>query len=150
MLPRPIRHRRARRADFPALTALLAAADVATIADDRRSRSRFRRVVADLGADLYVATIDEVLCGVVHVTYSRQLVGDPAATVELLAVAPTARHLGVGAALLGLSVARARGRACRVLSVRAPVPPDAAGFFSHLGWRDAGAQLVFDVTAGTD
>jgi len=150
MQPRPIRHRRARRADFGALSELLNAAGVRAPSDDRRGRSRFRRVVADLGADLYVATIDDVLCGAVHATYVRQLTAEPSATIELLIVAPDARRRGVGASLFGLIVGRAQRRACRTITLRAVVPAAAGAFFSHLGWRVAGTQLLFDLTASAD
>ena len=146
---RPIRLRRARRTDFETVRALLAAAGLPVAADDRGVRSRFRRLVADLGADLYVATVDERICGVVHVTYARHLIAGPQATLELLVVAPEARRQGIGRALVDGAARRAQRRHCVRLSGRR-VPVGAAGFFTHLGWRRSGEPLEFDLPVAAD
>lgn len=146
---RPIRLRRARRTDFETVRALLAASGLALAVDDRGVRSRFRRLVADLGADLYVATVDDRLCGVVHVTYARHLIAGPQATLELLVVAPEARRQGIGRALAEGAAHRAHRRHCVRLTGRR-LPAEAAAFFAHLGWRTAGEQLEFDLPAAAD
>src|SRR5262249_30860791 len=91
MLPRPIRHRRGRRTDFVEIAGILAASEVPAPVPDRATLRRFRRIVSDLGADFYVALLDERLVGFVHVTYARQLAEAPRARVEALVVAPGAR-----------------------------------------------------------
>jgi GNAT superfamily N-acetyltransferase len=146
---RPIRLRRIRRTDFAAVQALLAGMDGAADGGERAVRSRFRRLVADLGADIYLATIDEAVCGLVHVTYARHLLGPARATLELLVVAAAARRRGVGRALLAYAGSRARRRGCHALVSRG-VPDDARGFFARIGWREAGTQLQFDLPAGAD
>lgn len=110
---------------------------------DRATLRRFRRVVADLGNDLYVATIDERLIGAVHCTYARQISTNPLARMELLAVSPHARRQGVGTALVRHLEGRARQHACARVAcdlsrcdealVRAATP-----FFAHLGWTLSG------------
>ena len=84
MLPRPIRHRRARRTDFDAIAAILAASGLPAPAPERAGLRRFRRLVADLGTDLYVAETDARVLGIVHVTYVRPVSGAPRARLELL------------------------------------------------------------------
>src|SRR5512139_1710981 len=66
---RPIRCRRARRTDAEAAFALIDQGAAAPPLD-RAGRHRFRQLVADLGADCYVALIDETVVGLVHVTYA--------------------------------------------------------------------------------
>lgn len=122
---------------------ILASSDLPTPPPDRATLRRFRHVVADLGNDLYVATIDERLVGIVHTTYARQIATYPLARIELLAVAPHARRQGVGTSLVRHIEGRARERACARLScdlsgARRPVPPEGAAFFSALAWASTG------------
>jgi N-acetylglutamate synthase-like GNAT family acetyltransferase len=146
MLTPPIRYRRARRVDFPAIDALLRAAGAPEFTPDRAMLRRFRRLVADLGADLYVAEIDARLLGVVHVTYARTLIGQRA-HLELLVVAGDARGRGIGRGLVTLAAQRARRRGCAVLCCVAAAAADGTGaFLSHTGWRGVGEQLEFDLT----
>jgi len=63
---------------------ILASSDLPVPPPDRATLRRFRHVVADLGSDFYVATIDERLVGVVHATYARQIATYPLARIELL------------------------------------------------------------------
>src|SRR5512143_3371571 len=88
---RPIRCRRARRTDAEAVFALLDHGAAPARPRDRAGRHRFRQLVADLGADCYVALIDETVVGLVHVTYARHLLDGQRATVELLLGPPTDR-----------------------------------------------------------
>ncbi|MDX2166397.1 MAG: GNAT family N-acetyltransferase [Deltaproteobacteria bacterium] len=149
MRSRPIRLRRVRRTDFEALTGLLAAAELAVRADDRALRSRFRRLVADLGADLYLASIDDAVCGVVHVTYARHLLAAPQAMLELLVVHPQRRRLGVGRALANAAIARARRRGCQQLATRRSAE-GARPFFTALGWHTGGERVQFDLPPAAD
>jgi GNAT superfamily N-acetyltransferase len=145
MFPQPIRHRRARRSDFDALSAILAANGLAALEPERGALRRFRRLVADLGADLYVAVAGAQVLGVVHVTYSRRLIGGPRARLELLLVDPSARGRGVGRGLAALAAARARRHGCSSLHGAAE-PESAAGrFLVRLGWRTVGEEVELDL-----
>lgn len=139
MQPRPHRTRRARRTDFVSIMELLAGSCARIPPADRATLRRFRRVVADLGADLYVGVIDERVVGVVHVTYARQLSSGARARVEALVVAPEVRRRGVAASLVALITARARRRGCSELTCNVgAAAPEAAAFFAAMGWHRSG------------
>lgn len=104
--------RRARRTDFTAVMGVLAAGAVAMPAADRATLRRFRQLVADLGGDFYLALVDDVVVGLVHVTYARQLAAPPSALLDQLVVLPAYRRRGVGSALLAFVERRARQRGC--------------------------------------
>jgi N-acetylglutamate synthase-like GNAT family acetyltransferase len=106
--------RRARRLDFAAVMRLLAPAGEPS--PDRRTLRRFRSIVADLGADLYVAEVGGEIVGVVHASYVRQLGGGQRGRIEDLAASPERAGLGVEKSLLEFIVARARKRDCSALS----------------------------------
>ena len=134
MEERPIRCRRARRGDAESIFALLT--PPAPI-ESRAARHRFRQLVADLGADLYVALRDETVIGVVHVTYARQLTGPPRATVALVAAAD-GEGSGVGRALARLALERAQRRRCGSIDGRELGDGDAArAFVAELGAKPA-------------
>ena len=146
MSPPPIRYRRARRTDFAAIDAVVRSGRTPAAAPDRSALRRFRRLVADLGADLYVAETDACLLGVVHVSYVRHLTLGQRAQLELLAVAADARGRGVGRGLVALAAQRARRRGCATLLCSAVTAADGAGaFLTHTGWRTVGDQLEFDL-----
>lgn len=142
---RPIRHRRARRSDFDAIRAIMVSAGLPGPPPERAALRQFRRVVADLGADLYVADVDACVLGVVHITYTRRLSGAPRAHLELLAVAADARGRGVGRGLATFAAARARRRGCVTLQCGAPPTDGGRTFFARTGWRGNGALLEFDL-----
>lgn len=151
MISRPIRHRRVRRTDFAAVHALLDACGLPVPAADRAGLRRFRRVVADLGADLYVATVDERVAGIVHVTYRRDLRHGQQAQLVLLAVAPADRGHGVGRALAAWAMARARRRGCTRLECTPGAAADAAAaFLTALGWQTAGPRFAIDLAGGAE
>ena len=112
---------------------------------DRATLRRFRRVVADLGSDLYVAETDGRPLGIVHMAYTRRLAGAPEAHLELLVVAPEARRQGVGGALAALAAARARRRGCSALRCPVPASGDAGAVLERLGWRRTGDVFEFDL-----
>jgi GNAT superfamily N-acetyltransferase len=145
---RPIRIRRGRRTDFAAVLAVLAGPDTLVPPPDRRTLHRFRQLVADLGCDFYLATIDERVVGVVHVTYARQLAAAPLATLATLAVAESSRGRGVGTALLRFVTARARKRGCgnlRCALAEEPAPA-AAALLQRAGARPRGTVLELALT----
>ncbi len=146
MVPRPIRHRRGRRTDLMAVLAVLAASGLPVPPPDRATLRRFRHLVADLGTDLYIALIDEVVVGFVHVTYARQLTSGPRARVEALVVTPAARRRGVAASLAGLVRQRAERRGCSFLHCQIPAGDAAAhAFLAGTGWRGTGEEFQFDL-----
>lgn len=142
----PIRHRRARRTDADAVWTLLSDAGIEPPAEDRSGLRRFRRLVADLSSDLYLAERDARLLGLVHVTYARHLLVGQRATLTLLVVAPVARRGGVGAGLIDLAAARARRRGCPLLAWPGSDAADGArDWLRRRGWREAGAHLLVDL-----
>lgn len=145
---RPIRIRRGRRTDFAAVLGVLAGAHTLVPPPDRRALHRFRKLVADLGSDLYLATIDERVVGVVHVTYARRLEGAPLATLATLAVAEPSRGRGVAAALLRFAADRARKRGCgRLHCALADEPgPAARALLQRAGARPRGAAFDLPLT----
>jgi GNAT superfamily N-acetyltransferase len=102
---------------------------------DRATLRRFRRLVADLGVDLYVAVAGEQVVGFVHVTYTRQLSVRSRARVEALAVEKEFQERGIGSSLLTFAVQRARRRGCSEVSCEAG---DERGslrtFLASCGW----------------
>lgn len=139
MLAGPIRHRRGRRTDLFAILKILAASELTTPVPDRATLRRFRRLVADLGSDVYVALLEERLVGFIHVTYARQLADAPRGRVEALVVAPEARGRGVGASLAALARRRAERRGCHDLSYcSTPSTLRAGTFLTRQGWRSDG------------
>lgn len=149
MIARPIRCRRARRTDAAAVLALLDAGSGTAWQLDRAGRHRFRQLVADLGADCYVALIDEAVVGLVHVTYARHLLDGQRATVELLLAAPAERGREVGRALARLVDERARRRHCRTIDWREPVGDEAGrAFAEHLGARAVGDHWRVEIPGG--
>ncbi len=139
MADRPIRIRRGRRTDFTAVMELLAVSGEAVPPPDRATLRRFRHLVADLGCDFYLATVDERVVGVAHVTYARQLAAAPLATLATLVVGESSRGHGVDTALIEFAEARARKRACVALRYVASGSPAGVGRQSVLG---AGARPV--------
>ena len=146
MLALPIRQRRVRRTDFDAVCAVLAASGLPTPARERGALRRFRRLVADLGADLYLAERGATVLGLVHVTYTRHLSRPSRACIELLAVAPAVRGQRIGRRLVALVVARAQRRGCVALRYSvAPGDDGARAFLARTGWRSCGEQFEFDL-----
>ncbi|MBX3023853.1 hypothetical protein KF840_02985 [bacterium] len=142
MEARPIRCRRARRTDAGAIFALLTAAAPAPA--DRATRHHFRKLVADLGADCYVALRDGTVVGVVHVTYARHLLDGQRATVELV----RASEDDVARALAALVRERAARRHCLLIDWRdAPEDGAAEAFASALGARRIGATVRVEIPA---
>lgn len=105
-----VRVRRGRRRDFEAVRALLAAP-----AGEHLARV-FRRILADLGTDVYVAEDERgEIVGMVSVLYARSLVrGGPAALLD----GARARGPALLGGLIAFAEERARKRGCRRLAVR--------------------------------
>lgn len=125
---------------------LLAHAGAPIPPTDRATLRRFRQLVTDLGADLYLATIDERVAGLAHVTYARQLARAPIATLATLVVAEDARRHGVGTALLRFALDRARRRACGALRCMITDNNAGAQFLTTVGAAAAGHLYEIDVS----
>jgi len=146
MQPRPIRHRRARRTDFDAISALLADSGLTVPGAERAALRHFRHLVADLGGDLYVAESDAHILGLVHVVYTRHLFRAPRARLGLLVVAPPARGRGIGRSLAALAAGRARRRGCAALRYGAADEGDGTrAFLDRTGWQRVGDEFEFDL-----
>lgn len=108
-MPKP-QIRRARRTDFTAVMELLATSGVPVPPADRATLRRFRNLVNDLSGDFYLAFDEDLLLGLVHATYSRQLATAPIARIETLVA--RAHQDEVAVALLLLIRERATRRGC--------------------------------------
>jgi GNAT superfamily N-acetyltransferase len=138
-----LRVRRGRRTDFTLVMNLLAASEVAIPPPDRATLRRFRNIVADLGADFYLALVDETLAGLVHVTYARQLTTGPRARLDQLVVAQAFRRRGVGSALLAFAQGRARKRGCTSFCCPLlPTNPAARSFLETAGFGVKGEWFI--------
>jgi len=141
--------RRSRRTDFTAVMGVLAAGAVAVPAPDRATLRRFRQLVADLGGDFYLALVDDVVAGLVHVTYARQLAAPPSALLDQLVVVPAYRRRGIGSALLAFVERRARQRGCDTFTLVVPDTADstARAFLEKGGFAARGATVVRQLRA---
>ncbi len=105
--------RRVRRGDLAAIRDLVSKVGVPVPDETRATLSRFRRIVADLGADFYVATQRNKPAGFFHVSYSRDLLeGSRAQLLALVAIQNECR-----AQLAEAACKRAAKRGCREMTV---------------------------------
>ncbi len=132
-----VRLRRARRTDFPAVMQLLASSGQPVPPPDRATLRRFRNLVVDLGADFYLAVVDDTVAGLIHITYARQLCAPPTARVEQLTVGPPFRRRGIGTRLFRLATQRAAQRRCTVLAHALPNSRELARSHSGRSGLDA-------------
>jgi N-acetylglutamate synthase-like GNAT family acetyltransferase len=140
----PVKLRRARRTDFVAVMKVLASNDLPVPPPDRATLRRFRRLVADLGGDFYVAVSGEQVVGFVHVTYTRQLATAARARVEALAVQSDCHGRGIGSSLLELAGRRAHRRGCADLRCETGDPERRfSEFLSRRAWVREGDVLHF-------
>jgi GNAT superfamily N-acetyltransferase len=135
-----IRIRRGRRTDFATLSELACWPGVE--ASSARSVRLFRRVVADLAYDLYVADEDGKALGFVAVSYVRALpLGGQRATLEDLVVHPGRRRSGIGRELVEFVYRRAVKRGARAFEAR-PADEEAERFLDRTGFRPAGRRYL--------
>ena len=134
-----ISYRRARRTDFTAIVQVLGASGLPTPAPDRPTLRRFRRLIADLGTDLYIAEASGRLVGFVHLTYVRDITVGTRARMEALVVSPDVRRRGIGSSLTLLARRRGRRRGCHeLLCSAAPSIVAVREFLAHDGWQPSG------------
>jgi len=109
-----VKIRRGKRADFPALTALVNAQ--APCAATKEQIRHWRRLAGDPRLDFYIAEQEGAIRGVVLICYVREL-GRPGWHAVLDVVAPPSAGDRVGRALLDFVKERARRRGCQRLLV---------------------------------
>ena len=144
---RPIRHRRGRRTDLMEILRLSSQTDEATSVPDRAMLRRFRRIVSDLGNDLYVALIGERLVGIVQITYRRHITLGLRARVESLVVSAAERNHEVVMSLADLAERRAQRRHCFDLSYTATSDSHSVdGVLAANGWVADGRELRLDLS----
>jgi ribosomal protein S18 acetylase RimI-like enzyme len=136
--------RRGRRTDYAVLAALCS-----WPATGGGSPRLFRRAIADLAFDLYVAEETGRAIGMVSVSYVRELaLGGQRATLENLVVDPARRQAGVGRQLAEFAIRRARRRGVRAFEARCP-DEAAARFLERLGFRARGTRSVCALEEGS-
>lgn len=143
--------RRGRRTDFTAVMRLLAASGIPMPPPDRAAVRRFRNLVADLGADFYLAWIEGTLAGLVHMTYTRQLTMPSRAQLDHLVVADAFRGRGIGSALLAFAQRRAQRRGCIVCSCMLPTTAASVQpFLERAGFQAAGYHFSLALAAESE
>jgi GNAT superfamily N-acetyltransferase len=138
------RVRRGRRGDLPAVQALLAGG-----ADEPSARI-YRRAVADLGVDVYVAEdASGAIVGLVSLTYARSLArGGRSAVLDGIRTRGE-RPGPVIADLVGFAEERARRRGCRRLAAWVePGEPELRAALLARGYR-LGELFAIDLGART-
>lgn len=94
------------------------------------------------GAGLYVAEVAGVVAGFLAVIESR-VNGEPAATIDLIAVAPEFQGRRVGAALVALFIAEWRSRVAHLRVATQAANIRSMRFYEGLGFRAAESGYVF-------
>lgn len=138
-----VRIRRAHWRDFEAVASLVAQCAAGTLLPERRTLRRFRRIVHDLGNDLYLAFLQDVLVGLVHIVYVRELVAPRRAEISRILVSPGAATTDVARLLLRFARKRAQRRDCGVVVFRASGGDEAlVPLLTAGGFRPAGQWYI--------
>ncbi len=143
--------RLARAGDWPAVAGLLVelGRGVASgTADDATHQLQFDGHIRQIEHVTLVAEGEGRVVGVIDMEYHQRL-GDhrPQARVHDLVVTGSARHAGVGTALLSRAEELARRRGCfRMALVTAARRTDAVAFYERGGWQDYGTWFVKSLT----
>lgn len=141
----------ARRADVPAIVALLA--------DDMLGRTRedpsdldpyveaFDEMALDPNSDLLVLDLDGEVVGTAHLVYGRSLArkGQRRCTLESVQVAARLRSRGLGALLIGAAIDLARAHGCGSVQLTSHKSrTDAHRFYRRLGFEASheGMKLI--------
>ena len=148
--------RRARRADLPALVALLAADDLGVTRDgirgqaDRDAYERaFQAIDQDPAQLLLAAEVDGRIVGTLQLSFipglSRR--GALRAQIESVRVGPALRGRGLGEALFSWSIAEARRRGCALVQLTTDkARTDAHRFYQRLGFVASHEGLKLQLT----
>ncbi|MEV6981685.1 GNAT family N-acetyltransferase [Sphaerisporangium sp. NPDC051017] len=136
--------RPARREDVPLIVAMLADDPIATAREgdpqDEAYMTAFEAIDRDPRQELVVAEADGHVVGTMQVTYipglSRR--GGERALIEAVRVGAGARGQGLGRAMIGWAIDRARERGCRMVQLTSDkARPDAHRFYTSLGFVDS-------------
>lgn len=146
--------RTAGAADLPAIVRLLAqdplgaTRESAAMPLDGRYAAAFAAIERDPNNELVVAVVDRTVAGVLQLTWLPSLTyrGSWRAQIEGVRVAESVRGRGIGAALIGEAVERARARGCRLVQLTTDLQrPDALRFYERLGFRHSHAGMKLDL-----
>ena len=128
-------------ADLPRLVQLLDFGSLDVGREDPRNLDRYRQALAEIeatpGCELLVADVEGEVVGVCQLIVFRHLQahGGLCAELESVHVHPDHRGTGVGGALLGEAIERARALGCyRVQLTSNAGRPDAHRFYGRLGF----------------
>lgn len=156
MTPTP-RFRPAAAADLPVLVRMLAEDPLGATREsaeeplDERYGAAFAAIEADPNNELLLAEVDGAVAGMLQLTWLPSITyrGSWRAQIEGVRVSAAVRGQGVGAALVGEAIARARARGCRLVQLTTDSRrPDALRFYERLGFRATHAGMKLDLGAG--
>lgn len=104
---------------------------------------RFRRIVSDLGTDLYVALIGERTVGFVQISYHRDITLGARGRVDSLVVAGAeGRTRELLSSLVRVAEQRARRHNCVDLSYTDEIPStEASEVLAATGWVATGKEI---------
>ncbi|HEX6678854.1 MAG TPA: GNAT family N-acetyltransferase [Actinomycetes bacterium] len=155
-----LRFRRARRQDVPAIVRLLASDPLGATREASGPGElpgaywrAFEAVDADPHQFLVVAELDGRAVGTLQLTFIPSLTyrGGERAQIEAVRVDAGSRDRGLGRAMVGWAIERARARGCRLVQVATDQRrPDALRFYQSLGFRatHAGMKLPLSDAQG--
>lgn len=109
----------------------------------------FAAISADPNNEVLVATLDDLIVGVLQLTYIPNLtyVGSWRAIIEGVRIRSSHRSTGLGTQLLHWAIERCRARGCRLVQLNSDLQRiEAITFYERLGFRHshAGMKLVLD------
>lgn len=145
-----LRVRRARRADVPAIVAMLADDSLGAVREQLADPlpeaywRAFDAIDGDPRNRLLVAERDGAVVGTLQLTFLPGLsrVGAERCLVENVRIARPHRGVGLGRALMDNAIAEARARGCVLIELTSNRDrTDAIRFYEALGFRDSHAGL---------
>lgn len=143
--------------DLPALVHMLANDPLGATREsaaeplDERYHAAFGAIAADPNNELLIAEVDGTVAGMLQLTWLPSLTyrGSWRAQIEGVRVTEAVRGQGIGAALVGEAIERARARGCRLVQLTTDARrPDALRFYERLGFRTTHAGMKLDLGGG--
>ena len=150
MSPATTRFRIARETDVSSIVHLLAddrlgaTREIATDPPPREYMDAFTAIDGDPNNELVVATLDELVVGVLQLTYIPNLThrGSWRGMIEGVRVSSSHRSAGVGTGMLQWAIDRCRARACRLVQLTSDLQrSDSIAFYEHLGFQHSHAGM---------
>jgi GNAT superfamily N-acetyltransferase len=150
-----VRFRLAKSSDLPGIIILLADDPLGATREGAADLAAYERAFAEIDADpnneLCVAEIDDLVAGVVQITFIPQLTyrGGRRAQLEGVRVAERYRGRGLGARLIEWTIERARLRSCHLVQLTTDTRrPEALRFYQRIGFSPThhGLKLHLEVT----